>query len=259
MTPKLAVFLLDAAAWIAPVHRRDWIAGLRAETEFSPRPVAWARGALLTALQQRMIDMLNSRQALRLLLGAFVIATAAFMVPFLGFMIHWAQTQVMDARNARHLVLGFVFVSAVVLLLSSGGLAIIFSTGRSRFNRYGRGLFSIGGLFMGVSLPYFAYLGFMRFHKLTVPPAPVSALSLIAAPLFVAAAVALLWRRTRLFVPLATAALGLEVAQFAMQWPSLPVHEAADYVRGFFGACLPGLLMLAATGLLLERKTPASL
>ena len=250
MNRPIATLLLDLAAWIAPPRRRPWIAGMRAEAALTPQPLAWAGGALTTALQQRMTDMIASRFAPRLLLGGFVLLTAAGTTPFFAATLRMAAEPHTDPHLTAELATTFVALIVVALLLVSGGLAVILAHPASIFERYGRWLFGLGGIGMGLMQGIAGYDSFVRGHG------PAAALALLAAPLFIAAATGLLLRRPRLFALPAMAAFGVELSQLALEWPRLPVHGLTDYTGAFFGACLPALLLLAATGLLLDRPAP---
>ena len=74
MSRTVSTLLLDLAAWIAPPHRRQWIAGLRAEAAQAGHSTGWAWGALTTALGQRLADTVASGLALRVCPAGTVLA-----------------------------------------------------------------------------------------------------------------------------------------------------------------------------------------
>lgn len=251
MSRTVATVLLDLAACIAPSHRRDWIAGLRAEAAVADHPARWAWGALTTATRQRLADIVASGLALRLALGGFVIGVAACFAIFITVRI--PDIEAVSARTHRDLLPVVLMLAAIPLVLSSGGLAIVLSRRTPWVNRYGRLLFTLGGLYVGFKL---ASAGFESrlWHTATALQHQMATLSAIAGPLFIAAALALLFRRGRLFLVLASGALGMEIAQYGVELPHLP-HGALPAIA-FFSACAPGLLMLAAFGLVTGRKAP---
>jgi hypothetical protein len=244
---RLSRILLDMAARIAPPHRRQWIAGLRVEAAMADRPDAWAWGALTTALGQRLAETVTSGLALRLVAGGFVIGLAACFAIFL--IVRIPGIEAASARAHRDLPPVALVLTTVVVLLLSGGLAILLSHGTTWLNRYGRALFALGGLSIGYSL---SGAVFMKGHGASAFQQQMALLSTLAGPLFIAAAVALLFRRLRLFLVLASGALGMEIAQYGLEWPRM---QTSILFIAFFNACAPGLLMLAATGLLVGRKT----
>lgn len=234
MSRTIATFLLDAAAWITPPHRRQWIEGLRAEAAVAEHPTVWAWGALTTAVRQRLADALVSGLALRLVLGGFVIFTAAGSVVFVA--VRFPNMEIVAARRSIDLFPLTLAFAAFVLLMLSGGLAILFSAGRPWLNRYGRVLFCLGALNSSLNQIATAY-GSMHFHRFT----HMGELATIAGPLFIVAALALLSRRPRLFVLTALGALGMMVSEW-----------------GVNGGVAPALLLLAGGGLLIERRTPVT-
>ena len=251
MSRTVATLLLDFAAWIAPPHRRDWIAGLRAEAAVARHPTRWAWGALTTAAGQRLADIVASGLALRLVLGGFVIGVAACFAVFITVRI--PDIEAASARTHRDLLPVALMLAAIPLVLSSGGLAIVLSRRTSWLNRYGRLLFTLGGLYIGFQLAGAGYESRLR-HTATALQHQMATWSAIAGPLFIAAALALLLRRGRLFLVFASGALGMEIAQYGVELPHLP--QGAPAAIAFFSACAPGLLMLAAFGLLTGRKAP---
>jgi len=244
---RLSRFLLDLAARIAPAHRREWIAGLRTEAAMAERPAAWAWGALTMALGQRLADMVISGLALRLVLGGFVMSVATAFALFLAVRI--PDIEAASIRTHQDLLPLTLALTAFILLLLSGGLAILLSQGTSWLNRYGRALFALGGLYIGCCLGGAA---FMISHRATPLQHQMALLSTLAGPLFIAAAASLLFRRPRLFLVAASGALGLQIAQYAAEWPHI---DTSILFIAFFNACAPGLLMLASGGLLIGRRT----
>jgi len=240
---RLSHLLLDMAAWIAPPHRRQWIAGMRAEADQS---TAWAWGAVTTAVGQRLADTMASGLALRLAAGGFVIGVAVSFALFLAMRLPRIEAAAAYTHKAMPVL------AAMVLLLLSGGLAVLLSHGVSWLNRYGRTLFALGSLYIGGSLSGAA---FMDWHRATAFRQQTALLSTLAGPLFIAAALALLFRRRRLFLITTSGALGLQIVQYGLRLPHLHPLTLPHLAIFFFNACAPGLLMLAATGLLLERKT----
>jgi hypothetical protein len=244
MTHPFAAFLLDAAAWIAPPHRRQWIEGLRAEAAVAAHSTPWAWGALTTALQQRLIDMVVSGQALRLVLSGFVVSVAVSFAVFVA--VRFPNMEATAIRMGETPLLVGLVPAAIVFLTLSGGLAILLSAGRPWFNRYGRALFGLGGLYIGFSLAG------------TVLQPQVSISSAISGAFFVGAALALLLRRIRLFLAFASGALALEIAHYAVVLPHRHLDHVTILIVGFFNVCTPGLLLLAGGGLLIPRRTPAA-
>ncbi len=254
MSRTVATFLLDIAAWIAPSHRREWIAGLRAEAALAEHPTGWAWGALTTALGQRLADTVVSGLALRLVLGGFVMSVAMWFAIFIVLRI--PELQAAAARGHQHFAPMFLMVAAIIAALLSGGAAIAFSAGRPWFNRYGRLAFAAGCLSFG--LPLAGALAQKNPHGYTITAYghQQDILSTIAGVLLVVAAPALLLRWRRLFLVLATGAVGIEIAQYVLSLPYLPLLQNATPAVAFANACLPGLLILAASGLLIDRKRP---
>ena len=245
---RLSEFLLDMATWIAPQHRRQWIAGLRAEAAVADRPTAWAWGALTTALGQRLIDTVASGLAVRFVLGGFVMSVAIAFAVFVTLRIPGIETTSIHAhRPPLPLIL---ILAACNLLLLSGGLAILLSRGTSWLNHYGRALFALGGLYTGCCLGGAAFAG--HSHAVSAFQNQMALLSTLAGPLFIAAAVALLCRRLRLFLVLAGGALAMQITQYGLEWPRM---QTSILFIAFFNACGPGLLMLSGSGLLIGRRT----
>jgi hypothetical protein len=254
MTRTFTTFLLDMAMRIAPAHRREWIEGLRAEAGLAAHPAGWAWGAVSTALRERLSDTVVSGLALRGLLGGFVICVAAALALFIGERIPGIEATAVRAHRDLWTIL--VMPAGFILLLLSGGLAILFSSGNQWLNRYGRALFGLGGLGIGFTLAWAGYESTLG-HTATVLQRQVGMLSAMAGPLFVAAALALVFRRGRLFGVLASGALGMEIAQYGVALSHLHLHQAAVMAVAFFSACAPALLLLAGGGLLVGRRTPA--
>lgn len=251
MNRPLATLLLDFAARIAPRHRRDWIAGLRAEAGITDHPTAWAWGALTTAIGQRVADTVASGLAARLVMGGFVIGLAACMAITLA--IRLPDIEAVAARTHKNLLPPILLLGTAVLALASGGLAILISRGTSWFNRYGRLLFAAGGVFTGLKLTS-AVFAIAHGLDATALQHQTAILSTIAGPFFIAAALALLFRRGPLFLILASGAFGLEVLQYGAELSSLRLPAGPLWFVAFLSACAPGLIMLAASGLLIERK-----
>ncbi len=255
MSRTVATLLLDLAAWIAPPHRRSWIAGLRAETALADHPTGWAWGAMTTALGERLADTVVSGLALRLLLGGFVMSAATGFAVFIGARI--PDMQAAAVRGRQDLVPIYLILAAIILALLSGGAAIAFSAGRPWFNRYGRLAFALGSLAFGIPVAGALAHETNRWHAVTAYGHLQNVLSTIAGALLIAAAPALLLRWRPLFLVLAMGAVGIQVAQYALALPYLHLPPGTMPFIGFFNACAPGLLILAAFGLLIERKTPA--
>lgn len=256
MSRTVATFLLNLAAWIAPPHRREWIAGLRAEAALTEHPTGWAWGALSTALGQRLADTIVSGLAARLALGGFVMSVAAGFAVFTVLRI--PDMQAAAARGHQTLAPVLMMLAAIILALLSGGAAIAFSAGRPWFNRYGRLAFAAGCLSFGLPLAGALAHETNRWHPVTAYDHQQNILSTIAGVLLVVAAPALLLRWGRLFLVLATGAVGIEIAQYVLSLPYLHLLPNATPLIALANACLPGLLILAASGLLIDRKRPVS-
>jgi hypothetical protein len=170
-------------------------------------------------------------------------------------MLDHALTGHLNGRDMMQLAAGAALLAVATLLLLSGGLAVVFARRTSAFNTYGRGLFGLGGLYMGATRLDFGYLCITRLHRLLQSTGDILLVS--EAPLFITAATALLLRHTPLFVALASSLVAIEATQYIMGWPYIRAHEAADYFRAFFGECTPALVLLAASGLLIGRRRQA--
>jgi len=253
MSRTVSTLLLDLAAWIAPPHRRQWIAGLRAEAAQAGHSTGWAWGALTTALGQRLADTVASGLALRLILGGFVIGVAATLAVFITSRLSGIEASAARAGNEKLIVLALLF-TALILLLLSGGLAILFSAGRPWFNRYGRTLFALFSCLIGWPLVGVLAHEAKLPHAVTAYGREQDMLSTVAGALFIAASPMLLFRRGRLFLTLAAGALGIEIAQWGLELPYLSLSQEPMPLIAFCNACMPGLLMVAAIGLLLERR-----
>ncbi len=257
MSRTVSNLLLDLAAWIAPPHRRQWIAGLRAEAAQAGHSTGWAWGAVTTALGQRLADTVASGLALRVLLGGFVMAVAAGLaIVFMDQMTNqMPRLEAWAARTHQNLAPPLLMLAAIPLVLLSGGMAIAFSAGRPWFNRYGRLAFAMGSLAAGVShVGALTDEGHLR-HAVTAYWHQQDILWTIAGILMIAAAPALLFRRQRLFLGLATGMVGIHVAQWVLELPHLNLSYGPAPLVGLFETCAPALLILAASGLLIERRS----
>ncbi len=255
MSRTVSTLLLDLAAWIAPTHRRPWIAGLRAEAAIVDHPTLWAWGALTTALGQRLADTVASGLIVRLVLGGFVISVATGFAALL--MEQMPSLEAAAARAHQNLALILPIFATILLVLATGGMAIAFSAGRPWFNRYGRTLFALFSLFTGQEMVRALTHQSNRWHPVTAYGHLQNVLSTIVGALLIAAAPALLFRWGRPFLVLAAGALSIEIIQWSLELPlSLPNRPAP--LIAFFNCCMPTLLMLSAFGLLLQRRSPAT-
>ena len=257
MSRTVSTLLLDLAAWIAPPHRRPWIAGLRAEAAQAGHSTGWAWGALTTALGQRLADTVASGLALRLALGGFVMSVATGFTVFL--IEQMPHLEASAARTHQNLAPPLLMLAAILLALMTGGAAIAFSAGRPWFNRYGRLVFAMESLAAGVShVGALTDEGHLR-HAVTAYWHQQDILATIAGVLLIAAAPALLFRWGRLLPALATGVVGIHIAEWVLERPYLHgLDPTPPFIALFFNVCIPGLLILAASGLLIERRSNAT-
>jgi len=255
MTSNLVKSLLDFAEWVAPAHRRGWIDALRAEAEVTPAPLAWACGAVSTALRQRLADALVTGEAARLAGGGFILFVAAGFAVFIAVRV----PNMLAIANARHMDVlpELLATGAFIGLLFTGGVAILMSGGRPWINRYGRLLFAFNAAWFGLNLIQGPYR--RAGHAATALQHQMAWLNQITGPFYIAAAMALAFRWPRLFLPLALGALFMQVASCLWQWGNEPPHlpDLTTLATALFVVTANALMLLAAGGLIAGPKRPA--
>ena len=248
MTLNRLLFRLAMA--IAPRHRRHWIDAMQIEAGHAGRGLGWAVGCLTTAIGQRLNDMVVTGGLVRLTAGGFVAALGMAAIPFLIRIGQFVTGHDMHGPALGSAWLGMILCIVYCVGLTGGGAAILWSARSHAAQRLGRFLFAGFAALNGVALSVGAVYSLERGYHVSTFGHGFTWLTYAVIPLSFAAALGLAMKRPRLLVTAATATLGIQAAQWAIEIGHLPAADLMTCVRAFFGSCLPALVLVSASALL---------
>lgn len=249
---SLSATLFRLARRLAPDHRKPWIDAMETEGAQTHNHASWAAGAVVTAINERFIHLTITGALTRAIGGAFVMGTGLSSLPFLARMLTILHDRQGYDRHPENTMVSLAIVCAIIVGLMATGAAIMIA-GRNRIARIAaRCVVIIMGTGLGLLLTWTGWISLKPHHHTTVFQHEMMSLSLLAGPALLVAATALLLKRPRLFLAAATTALGAEAGQWLIE---LSRHNlgALPALLGFYGACLPALLLLSAAGVITGR------
>jgi len=249
--------LFRLARRIAPGHRKSWIDAMTAEASQTGNRTGWAIGAVATASRERLVDLAATGGLARAIGGAFVMATGLAALPFLTGVLTFVQGHHIYDRDPGSVLTSIVFISVVIAGLIATGAAIMVA-GRNRPARIAaRAIVVLMATGLGCLLTWSGGLSLQSRGHLTPLQQEMTAWTLLAGPALLAAAAAMLLGRPRLFLASALIALGAQIGQWLTGLSHHAVTGVIPTSIAFYSACLPTLLMLAATGLVITPRRMA--
>ncbi len=249
--------LFQLAMAIAPRHRRHWIDAMQIEAGHAGQGLGWAVGCLTTAIGQRLNDLIVSGGLVRLAAGGFVAALGLAAVRFLIRIARFVAGHDMHGPALGSAWLGMILCLVYCVGLTGGGAAILWAARSLAAQRIGRFLFAGFATLNGLALAVGAFYSLERGIRVTTFGHGFTWLTYAIIPLFFAAALGLAMKRPRLLATAATAALGIQAVQWAIEIGHLPAADLMTCVRAFFGSCLPALVLVSTSALLTGERRNA--
>jgi len=251
---NLSDTLFRLARRVAPDHRKAWIDAMKTEAAQAGNRTGWAVGAITTASRERLIDLTTSGALPRALGGAFVMGTGLAALPFLVDVLTFVGSHHIYDRNPGDVLTSLAFICVIIAGLIATGVAIMVA-GRNRPARIAASaivvLMATG---VGCLLTWSGGLGMQSRSHLTLVQQQMMGWTLLAGPALLVAAAAMLLKRPRLFVTAALVGLGAQAGQWLVGLSHYYVAGVIPATIAFASSCLPALLMLAATGLLINPR-----
>jgi len=251
---NLSDTLFRLARRIAPDHRKAWIDAMKTEAAQAGNRTGWAAGAITTASRERLIDLTISGALPRALGGAFVMGTGLASLPFLVRILILIQDRHVDAPDRGNATVSLVLICTVMAGLIATGVAIMVA-GKNRPARIAAKtivvLMTVG---LGSLLTWLGGHSIQAHNPLSPFQQEMTWWTLATGPALLIAAAAMALRRPRLFLAAAMAALGAQTGQWLLELSHHAVTGMVPSALAFYSACLPALLMLAATGLLINPR-----
>jgi hypothetical protein len=254
---SLSDTLFRLARLIAPDHRKPWIVAMAAEPARSADRMGWAVGAVLTALRERVTDLVATGALVRLAGGAFVLGTGLAALPFLARILTFIHDRHVEDPNSGNTAVSLVVICGLVAGMIGTGAAIMVA-GKNRPARIAAStIVVLTATGLGCLLTWSGGLSLQSRDHLTPFQQEMTGWTLLAGPALVVAAAAMLLRRPRLFLASALIALGAQTGQWLVGLSHHAVTGVVPAAIAFYGACLPTLLLLAAAGLVVTPRHTA--
>jgi len=251
---SLSDTLFRLARRIAPDHRKAWIDAMETEAAQAGNRSGWAVGAITTASHERLIDLAATGALARASGGAFILGTGLGSLPFLVRTLAFLQDRHIDAPDRGNAVVSLVFICVVLAGLIATGVAIMLS-GKNRPARIAaKTIVVLMAIGLGCLLTWSGGLSVQSRIHLTAIQQEATWWTLLTGPALLVAATATALKRPRLFLAAAMTALGAQIGQWLVELSHHAVTGVVPSALAFYSACLPALLMLAATGLLIKPR-----
>lgn len=251
---SLSDTLFRLARVLAPDRRKPWIDAMQAESPQARSPTRWAVGAVTTAFRERIIDLAVTGALARAIGGAFVIGTGLVSLPYLARILVLVHAHRGYDHAPGNSMVSVAVICAIVAGLIATGAAIMIAGGNRLARISARSVVAVMGAGLGSLLIWSGYLSLNSRRHITVVQHDAMFLSLLAGPALILAAAAMALNRPRLFLVAALTAFAAEAGQWLVELSPHAVAGPIPTVMAFFGAFLPALLMLSATGLVMTPR-----